>query len=650
MRLSRRFPAVGASLAVAVMALAGAPAMAVSPASAAPVSPREMAANNAQQLISSRPSFLHASANDQFAAMPVQSSAGLNYVPYERTYRGLPVIGGDFVIVTNGSGDVLAHSEALQHTIGDLSTAPTLTVAAAEGVAKGQLRSVTRVEGTRLIVNALGNGPARLAYSTTLQGTGPEGYSRLTVTVDALTGAVLGTHEHVMHGNGSGAWNGPSPIHIDTTQSGSTFSMLTPNFNNMPCQDAANNTTFTKTTDNWGNGNATSRETGCVDALFGAQKEIQMLSTWVGRNGMDGVGGAWPIRVGLNQVNAFYDGTQVQIGHNTAGQWIGALDVIGHEMGHGVDDHTPGGISQNGTQEWIADVFGVATEFWANESAPYAQPDFLVGEQVNLTGTGPIRNMYHPSLINGDPDCYSSNIPNTEVHAAAGPGNHWFYLLAEGTNPGGGLPSSPTCNGSGGLTGIGVNALKILYNAMLMKTSASSYLAYRFWTLTAAKNLDSTCGLYNSTRAAWDAISVPAQAGEPTCFTGTVISLRAHANNKIVTAENAGASSLIANRTAIGPWEEFDLINNPDGSISLRAHANNMLVTAENAGSSPLIANRTAIGPWEEFDRINNPDGSISLRAHANNMLVTAENAGSSPLIANRTAIGPWEEFDLIFD
>jgi hypothetical protein len=33
---------------------------------------------------------------------------------------------------------------------------------------------------------------------------------------------------------------------------------------------------------------------------------------------------------------------------------------------------------------------------------------------------------------------------------------------------------------------------------------------------------------------------------------------------------------------------------------------NNMLVTAENAGASPLIANRTAIGPWEEFDLVGN--------------------------------------------
>ena len=84
------------------------------------------------------------------------------------------------------------------------------------------------------------------------------------------------------------------------------------------------------------------------------------------------------------------------------------------------------------------------------------------------------------------------------------------------------------------------------------------------------------------------------------------MSLRAHANNNIVTADNAGANPLIANRTAIGQWEEFDLLNNADGSVSLRAHANNNIVTADNAGASPLIANRTAVGPWEKFDLIHN--------------------------------------------
>ena len=74
----------------------------------------------------------------------------------------------------------------------------------------------------------------------------------------------------------------------------------------------------------------------------------------------------------------------------------------------------------------------------------------------------------------------------------------------------------------------------------------------------------------------------------------------------LVTAENAGAAALIANRAAVGQWETFALIRNPDGSISLRAAANGRLVTAENAGTAPLIANRTAIGSWEEFDLISN--------------------------------------------
>ncbi|TML24207.1 MAG: lectin, partial [Actinobacteria bacterium] len=70
-------------------------------------------------------------------------------------------------------------------------------------------------------------------------------------------------------------------------------------------------------------------------------------------------------------------------------------------------------------------------------------------------------------------------------------------------------------------------------------------------------------------------------------------------------------------------------------------------VTAENAGASPLIANRTTVGPWETFQLIHNADGSVSFKA-VNGQYVTAENAGASALIANRGTIGPWEEFDLM--
>jgi glucose/arabinose dehydrogenase len=127
-----------------------------------------------------------------------------------------------------------------------------------------------------------------------------------------------------------------------------------------------------------------------------------------------------------------------------------------------------------------------------------------------------------------------------------------------------------------------------------------------------------------------------------------VVSLRAHANGQYVTAENAGASPLIANRSAVGAWEMFDEVDAGGGMVALRAHANGQYVTAENAGASPLIANRSAVGAWEMFTVVVNADGSVSLRANADGQYVTAENAGASPLIANRTAIGQWEKFDLV--
>jgi parallel beta-helix repeat protein len=130
--------------------------------------------------------------------------------------------------------------------------------------------------------------------------------------------------------------------------------------------------------------------------------------------------------------------------------------------------------------------------------------------------------------------------------------------------------------------------------------------------------------------------------------TGTVVSLRAHANGRYVSAN--GTAPLIADATAVGAAQEFDELDQGGGQIALRAHANNQYVTAENAGAAALVANRTAVGAWEKFTLVRNADGSVSLRANANDQYVTAENAGAAPLIANRTAIGSWEEFDLVQD
>jgi hypothetical protein len=127
--------------------------------------------------------------------------------------------------------------------------------------------------------------------------------------------------------------------------------------------------------------------------------------------------------------------------------------------------------------------------------------------------------------------------------------------------------------------------------------------------------------------------------------------LRSLANGRFVAAPNAGVEPLIAAGAtgALPDWQDtFTFENQADGFLAMRWAIPNQLVCAENAGSSSLIANRTAVGLWEEYLLLWNSDRTFSLQARVNNRFVAAENAGGSPLIANRTEVGLWERFYLI--
>ena len=282
--------------------------------------------------------------------------------------------------------------------------------------------------------------------------------------------------------------------------------MTNSNASTLKCQNASGNATFTGTDDVWGNGSATDRETGCVDAFYSAEKMRQMMSTWLGRNGMNGSGGWVPIRVGLNDVNAYYDGTQVQIGHRQGtNEWIGSMDVVAHEFGHGVDDRTPGGISGGGTQEFVGDTFGAATEYFANNPADAARLHRSARRSTWSARARSATCTTRRRSVTPTATPARSRAPRcTRPPARATTGS---TCSSQGSNPAGG-PASPTCNGST-VTGIGIQkAQQIMYNAMLLKTTSSSYLKYRTWTLTAAKNLfPGSCTEFNTVKAAWDAVA-----------------------------------------------------------------------------------------------------------------------------------------------
>ncbi|MFD0346283.1 hypothetical protein ACFQ0M_09755 [Kitasatospora aburaviensis] len=215
-----------------------------------------------------------------------------------------------------------------------------MSAAKAEKTARTRLASVDGVELRRLVVRVK-DGTGRLAWETVLGGRTATAPSRLHVFVDARSGEVIDSYDDVKAGTANSKWNGPAPVTIGTTASGGSYSLRDPNRPGLSCADYSSGQVFSKSSDSWGNGSPTSKETGCADVMFAAQKEWDMLRDWLGRNGHNGNGGSWPVKVGLNDVNAYWDGSSVSIGHNNANEWIAAIDVVGHEFGHGIDQYTP---------------------------------------------------------------------------------------------------------------------------------------------------------------------------------------------------------------------------------------------------------------------------------------------------------------------
>lgn len=517
--------ALSAGLAVAMSVPATGATTRTAPAAPAQPDPRTVAAASADRLVAAKPAQFKKAPEEKIVRRGVTSGMrGLQHVSYDRVYDGLPVYGGDFVVTANAGGTVLSTSLGQTRRL-DVSTKPKISAARAAKTSRAQVTDVQSASKPTLMVMAEGAG--RLVYRTVVTGTRENAPTKLHVFVDAKTGKVVRTWDEVRD-----AADDESYYHGTVDLSTAATSMSDPQRPGVRC-GGQNGATYTGSDSAWGDGSGTSLETACVDAMHAVQKQWDMLGDWFGRDGIDGDGGGFPMRVGLNQANAYWTGGYTSFGRNSSRtRQATSTDVVAHENGHAVFSTTPGGAGggngneKGGMNESAGDIFGALTEHYMNEPSDLDPPDYLVGEEVDLVGDGPIRNMYNPQAL-GDPNCYSSSIPRTEVHAAAGPQNHWFYLLAEGSNPGGGKPDSPTCDGST-VTGIGVQkAGQIFMGGLNRKVSNWSHARARVETVNAALQLfPGSATECNAVKAAWSAVNVPEQSGEQPCGTqqGTVFS------------------------------------------------------------------------------------------------------------------------------
>ncbi|WP_411090651.1 M4 family metallopeptidase [Streptomyces sp. 049-1] len=462
----------------------------------------------------------------------VKDRDGTLHTRYERTYDGLPVLGGDLV-VTSDAGTTERVVKATSKAIRPATVTPRISA----GKAEQQAVSVAKAAGAegaaadrapRKVVWAAQGTPV-LAYETVVGGLQEDGTpNELHVITDAATGAKLFEYQAIHNGTGNTMYSGS--VTLGTAQSGSSYTLTDTTRGNHKTYNlnrgtSGTGTLFSGPDDVWGNGQASNAETAGADAHYGAALTWDYYKNVHGRSGIrgDGVGAYSRVHYGNNYVNAFWSDSCFCMTYGDGSGNVNPLtsiDVAAHEMTHGVTSNTAGLVysgESGGLNEATSDIFGAAVEFHANNSSDVG--DYLIGEEIDINGDGtPLRYMDKPSKDGASKDAWYSGIGNIDVHYSSGPANHFFYLLSEGSGTktiNGVTYDSPTSDGLP-VTGIGRDkAAKIWFRALTTKfTSTTNYAAARTGTLAAAGELygaDST--EYKRVQDAWAGINVGARSG-----------------------------------------------------------------------------------------------------------------------------------------
>lgn len=328
-------------------------------------------------------------------------------------------------------------------------------------------------------------------------------------------------------GLGHSLYSGDVPI--QTTLAGGLYKMFDPTrgtggyFGGMAVTDAAHSpfssprpgAIYTNATNEWGdglpyNGGSTTSpngQTAAVDALWGLMNTYDAVKNTQGWASLDGMNTATYIAVhlGTNYDNAFYDAACkcMYIGDGTSFNGVGSLDIIGHELGHGITDASSGlnfTGETGGLNESFSDINGEMVEAYAKgggtgNAIPAAGNDWMLGKDISRTGT-PLRWMWKPSKDGVSRDAWSSTLGSIDPHYSSGPNNRMFYFLSQGSNATAGneMYSAYLTQAPRNMTGIGNDkAYRIWFRANTTKfTSSTNYADAR------AKMIQSANELYGA--------------------------------------------------------------------------------------------------------------------------------------------------------
>ncbi len=206
-----------------------------------------------------------------------------------------------------------------------------------------------------------------------------------------------------------------------------------------------------------GEGGAPTGDPASDEAYDGAGATYALFSEVYNRDSIDGNGlrldSTVHFRTGYD--NAFWNGRQMVYGDGDEdlpvnqrifNRFTIAVDIIGHELAHGVTQHTANLIYQGQSgalNESMSDVFGSLVKQRLLGQSP-TEADWIIGEGLftaNVNGVG-IRSMKEPGTAYNDPvvgkdpqpghmrDYVNTQSDNGGVHINSGIPNRAFYVTA----------------------------------------------------------------------------------------------------------------------------------------------------------------------------------------------------------------------------
>ena len=413
----------------------------------------------------------------------------------------------------------------------------------AEGKLESELNAVDLVETVDRYALAW---LVRLRLQTQLPDRQPLYYD---VVVNARDGEIIDRWNmlQTVEGVGKSQYNGEVPL--STTLANNTYQMLDPErgkggaFGAMAITNANHGTVAGKVYSNgsntWGDGKqfvegssttAPNGQTAAVNAMWGLTNTYDMLKNVLGWHSLDGQDTATHIAVHVNRGydNAYYSDTCrcMFIGDGTFFTNLGAIDVVGHEMGHGVTAATSDLVysgESGGLNESSSDIAGEAVEAYARAGGkgdvlPALGNDWMLGSEIARDGE-PLRWMAKPSRDGRSPDAWSAELRRLDVHYSSGPNNRMFYFLAQGSRAESDHEaySSYLTAKPAAMTGIGLDsAYRIWFDASTTRfTSSTNYADARAKMIEAAEQLYGAGGREAiAVRRAYAAINVGADVDE----------------------------------------------------------------------------------------------------------------------------------------